>query len=271
MAYRVGANQGPVSHPAISGLEVGYAQPAPAPQIGPDDSAKQTHSGSVDIVQEAINSPSTVHPAHPILTGALNTSEVPDEISALRSSKLPLAVKALVAGGGLLASFAFARSTLLSSPDNIFGGILIGLVALLTLPIIGAEFTNRRLVQEFELLPLNPRHLPTIDKILDKGYTAEQFGNFVEQDLLPRVPIGHFRTMANESGTCLHDIRHWAHGEQHFPGTSWETVHKIIEDLGVGDDISQRVKAALLIIERDTTLNEASLPDINAALSELAD
>jgi len=281
MAHRVGAQ--PIKTELVAGARVQLPDAPESmgsmPVPGEDIDAPQLQPGNP--VQDAIDSNSSIQPTHALLTAnplqpsvqdsTKLTSDVIAELAALRSSKVPLAVKALIAGGGLVAAIAFAKSTLLSPPDNMFGGILIGLVALLTLPVVGAEFTNRRLAKEFGISPIEPDHLPTVDRILEEGYTAEQFGAFVENDLLPRVPVGHFRTMANESGTCLHDIQFWARGEQHFGNTKWQTVHKVIEALGVGEEISRRVKAALLVIERDTTLDKASLPEIHSALAELAE
>jgi hypothetical protein len=220
---------------------------------------------------------SAVQPIHTILASShslpaeRNTVDVIiDELAPLKPTALPLVAKASLVGAGLVAASLFATSNIFASPNNIFGGMFIGIITLIGLPIIDVEFTDRALEREFKLIPLEADHLPSLETILDKGYTAEQFGKFVEQDLLPRVPIGHFRSKANGSGTCLHDIMFWARDNLHFPGTTWQMIHKVIEDLHVGKDISLRVKTALLVIERDTTLNEASLPEINAALAELA-
>jgi hypothetical protein len=252
-------------------------KPVPMPQLEKKTDLTPTQLEALDLVRQDIRVTSSVQPIHRILgrtyglPAAKNpATEIVEQLAPLSSSNIHLAVKAFVVGAGFAAASLFATSNIFQSPDNKFGGILIGLIALLSLPVIGAEFTNRDLRREFELIPLEPDHLPGLDKILTEGCTPEQFGAFIENDLLPRIPIGHFRSMANESGTCLHDIMYWRRDDLHFSGTNWEMIHRVIKNLGVGNDISLRVKAALIVIERDTTLNEAYLPELDAELAELA-
>lgn len=283
MASPVGVHGKLVTGPTAA--QPGACQPqevsCPLPAQSEGISSPELQQGNP--LHEAVDTVPSIQPSHPLLTAspiqpstessAAAAPEVLAELAALRSSKVPLAVKALIVGAGLATSIAFAASNILPPPNDTFGGMLIGFIAFLMLPIVDAEFTSIRLHREFKLMPLQSTNLPSLKEILEDGCTPKQFGMFVEEDLLPRMTkrdIKHVRSLASDAGTCLHDVTHWTRDRLHFPGTTWKTVYNVIESLGVGEDILLRVKAALLVIERDTTLNEASLPEINTELADLA-
>jgi hypothetical protein len=230
----------------------------------------------IDAVRKDIRAQFSTQPIHRILARPAvylreaESKRRTQEFEVVHTSKASIVIKSLVAGAGFMSAAIFAKSNLLIPPDNLFGAGLIGLVTVLMLPIVGAELTQRRLRKEFEIIPLKSMHLPSVKESVEKGCSPEKFCAFVEDELLSRVPRGHLRLLADDCGTCLHDIRCWRLEELYFPGTTWETVYRVISDLNVDADTAIRVKAALLAMERDRLSKEdPSRACIDAAIADI--